>query len=233
MQSVHKGMKYDILLFVGLMVGFAALGGFISHVEAQTQTNGEHRQTFCPAVYQPVCGALDVQCITTPCPPVLETYGNTCELERAGARFYHSGACKPGERYQSDTTRGESETKPRPPAEAPKNCRVWFDGCNNCTRAQAGGLLACTKKFCLEPQEPMCRQYFEENSSGDSDGTAGGITDRPTRERELPIGEQREQSGASVGETSREMQPAKAPFSLTDVFNRFPQWLVHTLGRWF
>jgi hypothetical protein len=33
----------------------------------------------CIEIYQPVCATINVQCITTPCPPVLETFSNSCK----------------------------------------------------------------------------------------------------------------------------------------------------------
>lgn len=33
---------------------------------------------FCTQEYAPVCGTINVQCITTPCDPVRETFGNSC-----------------------------------------------------------------------------------------------------------------------------------------------------------
>lgn len=47
----------------------------------------------CPAVYQPVCGEVQIQCITTPCDPVEQTFGNLCELNVAKAEFLYEGQC--------------------------------------------------------------------------------------------------------------------------------------------
>jgi len=33
----------------------------------------------CIEIYQPVCGTVNVQCVTTPCDPVQETYANSCK----------------------------------------------------------------------------------------------------------------------------------------------------------
>ena len=33
----------------------------------------------CIEIYQPVCGTVNVQCITTPCDPVQETFENSCK----------------------------------------------------------------------------------------------------------------------------------------------------------
>ena len=33
----------------------------------------------CIEIYQPVCASINVQCVTTPCDPVRETYANSCK----------------------------------------------------------------------------------------------------------------------------------------------------------
>ena len=33
----------------------------------------------CIEIYRPVCGTVNVQCVTTPCDPVQETYANSCK----------------------------------------------------------------------------------------------------------------------------------------------------------
>jgi hypothetical protein len=63
-----------------------------------TVTNGDSKplpDTFCTEEYQPVCGEIDVQCIKAPCPPVQETYPNSCYAKKAGARIVSQGACAP------------------------------------------------------------------------------------------------------------------------------------------
>lgn len=50
----------------------------------------------CPAIYQPVCGEVEIQCIRAPCPPSLkETFSNQCEAEAARAKNITPGACTP------------------------------------------------------------------------------------------------------------------------------------------
>ena len=48
----------------------------------------------CIEIYSPVCGQVQVECITTPCPPVPETFSNSCfacQNDRVVA--YTEGAC--------------------------------------------------------------------------------------------------------------------------------------------
>ncbi|MBP9668726.1 MAG: peptidoglycan-binding protein [Candidatus Pacebacteria bacterium] len=51
------------------------------------------------------------------------------------------------------------------PVEAPAQCRVWFDGCNTCSRTSPGGMMACTMMYCFAPSQPVCREYFDGSSS--------------------------------------------------------------------
>jgi hypothetical protein len=47
----------------------------------------------CTREYMPVCGEVEVQCITAPCDPVKTTFSNKCEAENAGAKSIVEGAC--------------------------------------------------------------------------------------------------------------------------------------------
>ncbi len=50
--------------------------------------------------------------------------------------------------------------------QAPNNCKIWYDGCNTCTRQRPGGQLTCTKLACynFRQSQPYCRQYFQNNN---------------------------------------------------------------------
>lgn len=48
---------------------------------------------FCPQVYQPVCAQKQVQCFRAPCPPVKQTFGNSCEANNAGYTVIYNGTC--------------------------------------------------------------------------------------------------------------------------------------------
>lgn len=41
----------------------------------------------------PVCAAYQVQCVTTPCPPIPTTYTSREKADQAGAEFLYEGAC--------------------------------------------------------------------------------------------------------------------------------------------
>lgn len=48
----------------------------------------------CTMEYAPVCGTVQVQCITTPCNPVRETFSNACMAGAAGATDVTVGECE-------------------------------------------------------------------------------------------------------------------------------------------
>ena len=49
---------------------------------------------FCTMEYAPVCGLVQVQCITTPCDPVPETFSNGCSAcSRGNVISYTAGGC--------------------------------------------------------------------------------------------------------------------------------------------
>ncbi len=47
----------------------------------------------CTREYMPVCGEVEVQCITEPCNPIKETFGNKCVAESYGATILYEGEC--------------------------------------------------------------------------------------------------------------------------------------------
>lgn len=48
----------------------------------------------CTKEYMPVCGAKPIFCITTPCNPIPQTYGNRCEMNADGATHLSDGVCR-------------------------------------------------------------------------------------------------------------------------------------------
>ncbi len=48
----------------------------------------------CIEIYQPVCASVNVQCVTTPCSPVQETFANSCKAcMNSLVRSYTKGEC--------------------------------------------------------------------------------------------------------------------------------------------
>jgi hypothetical protein len=126
-------------------------------------------QTFCTANYQPVCGQpkASFRCLGNDrCRTELQTYGNLCELNRAGAQYLYDGACN---NNQTGT--------------APANCKVWYDGCNTCSRSTVGGPLACTLMYCFQNAGAYCREYFSSSSEAPVIKTFSGPTQLKTGEK--------------------------------------------------
>ena len=47
----------------------------------------------CTTEYQPVCGKIEVLCVTAPCDPVLRVFPNRCFAELSGATDIRDGIC--------------------------------------------------------------------------------------------------------------------------------------------
>lgn len=62
---------------------------------AMVTCSPESRQaTACIKIYAPVCATVEVQCVTTPCEPVPETYSNSCyACADENVVGYSEGAC--------------------------------------------------------------------------------------------------------------------------------------------
>ena len=53
------------------------------------------------------------------------------------------------------------KVKPKAGVKIPRMCKVWFDGCNTCTRQELGGIMACTQMYCPASVKPaMCKEWF-------------------------------------------------------------------------
>lgn len=50
------------------------------------------------------------------------------------------------------------------PVEAPASCKVWYDGCNTCTREYPGGPLSCTEVQCIWNAGAKCQASFDDVS---------------------------------------------------------------------
>lgn len=49
----------------------------------------------CIAIFKPVCAEINVQCVTSPCPSVKETFSNSCEACKSSlVDTYTEGECE-------------------------------------------------------------------------------------------------------------------------------------------
>ena len=62
---------------------------------AVTQCLPEQRDVdACIEIYQPVCGTVNVQCVTTPCDPAQETFANSCKAcQNSLVSSFTNGEC--------------------------------------------------------------------------------------------------------------------------------------------
>ncbi len=101
----------------------------------------------CTEEYAPVCGAMPIVCITTPCDPIPTTYSNKCKMNAEGARFLYEGMCR--NEYPD-------------PGSDPR-CKAWYDGCNSCSRETLTSPAMCTLRACAADQtlKPYCTAWFD------------------------------------------------------------------------
>ncbi len=101
----------------------------------------------CTKEYSPICGSKPIVCITTPCNPIQQTYGNRCMMQADGATFLYQGACRNTSTNPADDLR----------------CKVWYDGCNSCSRGEPEAPAACTERSCTpeSTQKSYCTAYFD------------------------------------------------------------------------
>ncbi|GEM_PF-1923464 len=63
--------------------------------DAVVCTDAQKKAEICTMEYAPVCGLVEVQCITSPCPPISETFGNACSACGQGnVTSYTQGECE-------------------------------------------------------------------------------------------------------------------------------------------
>lgn len=80
-------------LNVGVVVDEETLTGEVLE-DAIVCSEEQKQNNICTMEYRPVCGLTEVQCVTEPCEPVLQTFGNGCSACAAGNVIsYTEGEC--------------------------------------------------------------------------------------------------------------------------------------------
>lgn len=129
----------------------------------------------CTMDYNPVCAEVQVQCVTTPCDPVKQTFGNKCAMTaNKNAKFLYEWECKtnqcpllsqPSPEFCKewevvDWWKDANWCQLAPKCvqktnDELKNCLSYFDWCNTCS-VKDWKTLGCTKMFCEEKKETKC-----------------------------------------------------------------------------
>lgn len=99
---------------------------------------------------------------------VSHEYGKVGTYVATLKRVYRIMELQPGDRIMGPLATLSIQVKEKEivPVTPDSRCRVWYDGCNTCTRDTIGGALGCTKMACVlggsGAQEPraFCKEYF-------------------------------------------------------------------------
>lgn len=86
--------NYKIYAIAIFLLSFNACSP--SHDEAKIQSSNQNTtKRPCTKEYIPVCGEVEVECITTPCEPIKKTFPNACVLaNNKRAKLLYKGTCK-------------------------------------------------------------------------------------------------------------------------------------------
>ena len=106
-QLARIGREYTLLMFYVFyfplmkpstsltifVIFFGLLSLSIVSVDANTYPIVPKDPILCTMQYAPVCGYTPVQCVSAPCEPIRQTYGNSCMASVAGAIEITQGTC--------------------------------------------------------------------------------------------------------------------------------------------
>jgi len=89
--------NYKIYNMTLLALALTACSPTTKEYQATTspQATNTHTMRPCTKEYFPVCAEVAIECITTPCEPIKQTFSNACVLSNnKKATFLYKGACK-------------------------------------------------------------------------------------------------------------------------------------------
>lgn len=67
---------------------------FLGLISGISSASAASEPTICTMEYAPVCWSVQVQCITSPCNPVRQTFGNSCMARASNATNVVKGECE-------------------------------------------------------------------------------------------------------------------------------------------
>jgi hypothetical protein len=83
-----------ILIFLALVFILISIRSKVPENKEIYCTINQRNATVCMSLYAPVCGYVQVECITTPCDPVQETFPNSCvACLNENVLYYMGGEC--------------------------------------------------------------------------------------------------------------------------------------------
>lgn len=104
---------------------------------------------------------------------------NNCVIENGAVMGCTELSCDPFEKGKPRCTDIQCNRETELEHEGncvPKTCALWFDGCNNCSVNTDSGLLACTRKACMDSrEEPACIEYRAQSNRAITDMTCEQI----------------------------------------------------------
>jgi len=89
--------KYKLYTMILLLLSLTACFPTTKKHKERTssQTSNTHTMRPCTKEYIPVCAEVAIECITTPCEPIKQTFPNACVLSNnKKAKFLYKGICK-------------------------------------------------------------------------------------------------------------------------------------------
>lgn len=67
---------------------------FVALCAGLSQSNAASNSVACTMEYAPVCGSIQVQCVTAPCNPIQQTFSNKCMATASNATNITTGSCE-------------------------------------------------------------------------------------------------------------------------------------------
>jgi len=90
-----KNYKTYTIALLALALTACSLTTKEHQATTSSQTANTHTMRPCTKEYVPVCAEVEIECITTPCKPIKQTFSNACVLSNnKKATFLYKGACK-------------------------------------------------------------------------------------------------------------------------------------------
>jgi len=89
--------NYKIYTMSLLTLALTACSSTTKEHQVTTSAQSTNSPTMrpCTKEYVPVCAEVAIECITTPCEPIKQTFPNACVLSNnKKATFLYKGACK-------------------------------------------------------------------------------------------------------------------------------------------